>query len=230
MAQDIKGLLFDKDGTLFDFHATWGSWTAGFIRDMAGFGADPARLSAAMGFDLETQSFDPESAVIAGTPDDTIDAVMAALPELGRDQVSRHIIESSAAAPLAEAVPLAPFLDDLLARGLILGVATNDAEDVAESHLNAAGVRDRFAFVAGYDSGHGAKPAPGMQRAFLAQSGLAPAQVAMVGDSTHDLISGQRAGMITIGVLTGTAPRPVLTPHATVVLDDIGQIPAWLTG
>ncbi|MFM2354690.1 MAG: hypothetical protein RLZZ528_426, partial [Pseudomonadota bacterium] len=24
---EIRGLLFDKDGTLFDFMATWGQWT-----------------------------------------------------------------------------------------------------------------------------------------------------------------------------------------------------------
>jgi phosphoglycolate phosphatase len=23
----IRGLVFDKDGTLFDFHATWGGWS-----------------------------------------------------------------------------------------------------------------------------------------------------------------------------------------------------------
>jgi phosphoglycolate phosphatase len=23
---DVRGVLFDKDGTLFDFRATWGAW------------------------------------------------------------------------------------------------------------------------------------------------------------------------------------------------------------
>ena len=50
----------------------------------------------------------------------------------------------------------------------------------------------------------------------------------MVGDSTHDLLAGQAAGMRTIGVLTGPAPHDELAPHADVVLADIGKIPAWL--
>ena len=28
----IKGLLFDKDGTLFDFDKTWNSWTKRILR------------------------------------------------------------------------------------------------------------------------------------------------------------------------------------------------------
>ena len=31
MSGAIDGLIFDKDGTLFDFHATWARWTADLI-------------------------------------------------------------------------------------------------------------------------------------------------------------------------------------------------------
>ena len=34
--RDYTALVFDKDGTLFDFHATWGAWSAGFIQELAG--------------------------------------------------------------------------------------------------------------------------------------------------------------------------------------------------
>jgi phosphoglycolate phosphatase len=57
---------------------------------------------------------------------------------------------------------------------------------------------------------------------------LAPDRIAMIGDSTHDLVAGRAAGMITVGVLTGPATREDLAPHATVVLPDIGHLPAWL--
>ena len=29
------GILFDKDGTLFDFHATWSVWAHGVIHDLS---------------------------------------------------------------------------------------------------------------------------------------------------------------------------------------------------
>ena len=38
---------------------------------------------------------------------------------------------------------------------------------------------------------HGAKPGPGMLLAFATLCGLAPARVAMVGDSRHDLMAGR---------------------------------------
>ena len=42
----ITAAIFDKDGTLFDFRATWGGWTARVIERLAAKGADAAALSA----------------------------------------------------------------------------------------------------------------------------------------------------------------------------------------
>ena len=145
-----------------------------------------------------------------------------------RQRCARGILTSTAAAPQVEAAPLGPLLDRLLAAGLTLGVATNDSEAPARAHLARAGVLDRFAFVAGYDSGHGAKPGPGMLEAFCRTTGLAPRACAMIGDSLHDLESGRAAGMATVGVLTGLAGRADLAPLADVVLPDIGALPDWL--
>jgi phosphoglycolate phosphatase len=89
-------------------------------------------------------------------------------------------------------------------------------------------VLDRFAFVAGFDSGHGAKPEPGMLAAFCAATCIPAAECAMIGDSTHDLDSGRAAGMVTVAVLTGIADHADLAPHADVVLESIGALPAWL--
>jgi len=160
----IKGLLFDKDGTLFDFHKTWGVWTAGFIREIAAGPAEAAALGVALGFDADTLSFTPESVVIAGTPDDNIDAISSVLGSVDRDAMRARILKSSANAPLAPAVPLGPLLELFEAAGIVLGVATNDSESVARAHLEQAGVVERFVFIAGFDSGYGAKPAPGMQQ------------------------------------------------------------------
>ncbi|MGB3148663.1 MAG: HAD hydrolase-like protein, partial [Paracoccaceae bacterium] len=60
------------------------------------------------------------------------------------------------------------------------------------------------------------------------QTGLAAGEVAMVGDSLHDLQSGRAAGMRTVAVLTGIAKRAELEPFADVVLADIGQLPEWI--
>jgi phosphoglycolate phosphatase len=129
---------------------------------------------------------------------------------------------------MVPAVPLAPLLKVLSDRGLRLGVATNDAEAPARAHLKVAGITDHFEFVAGYDTGHGAKPDAGMCLAFADHLGIAPQDCVMVGDSLHDLHAGRAAGMISVAVLTGIADAATLAPYAEVVLNDIGDLPEWL--
>ena len=229
MTDQIRGLLFDKDGTLFDFHATWGAWANRFFVELAaGDRTLAARVSAKLGYDLASGSFAKHSILIAGTNEQVTQALIEALP--GRDavEVIRHLNLVAAESPQSQAVPLLPLLGELRGQGLRLGVATNDAEAPARAHLAAAGVTHLFDFIAGFDSGYGGKPAPGIARGFCAATGLVPQQVLMIGDSTHDLISGKAAGMTTIAVLTGIAEADELKPYADVILPDIGALPEFL--
>ena len=226
----MDGLIFDKDGTLFDFRISWGRWAAGFLASVAAGPDHAAQLGQAIGFDPATLTFAPDSPVIAATAADIAAALAPHLPGRTVATLTAMIDETAGAAPMSEAVPLRPLLTALRGRGLKLGVATNDSEVPARQHLAAHGITDCFDFIAGYDSGHGAKPGPGMCLAFAANLGLDPARVAMIGDSRHDLEAGRAAGMRTVAVLTGVASRADLAPHADVVLPDIGALPGWLSG
>lgn len=225
----IKGLLFDKDATLLDFEKTWGQWSLTMLTELAA-GDDTlrARMAEAIGFDLIAITFDPASPVIAGTPEEGVDLILPFLPDWDRDALLAHSNKTAAQAPVHEIVPLAPLLGRLkpLAR---LGIATNDTESSARRHMAAVGVADQFDAIIGSDSGHGGKPGPGMCLAFADQMGLPPAQVAMVGDSTHDLHAGRAAGMVCIGVTSGFATHDDLAPHADTVLPDVSYLADWLT-
>ena len=223
----IKGIVFDKDGTLFDFRKTWEAWASALIQRVAGGDMPTARkIGACIGFDFDSQSFERDSVVIAGTPGEIAVALAPVLPEY--PNLIDILNEEAAVAPQAEAVPLDPLLGSLRTRGLRLGVATNDGIDPAVAHLEAAGIVHHFDFVAGYDSGFGGKPAPGQLLGFCQHTGLQPDAVLMVGDSMHDLMAGKAAKMRTVGVTTGMATRSDLEPHADVVLPNIGHLPVWL--
>lgn len=225
----VDALLFDKDGTLFDFAKTWHNWCAGIIAHYAQGDVKLAQAIAdAVQFDLVTNSFHPTSPVIAGTNREAAELVASALPDGDIDAIDRHLAISASQAPLAQAVALAPYLSGLKTRGLKLGVMTNDTEMGAVAHLTSAGVYALFDMVIGADSGFGAKPDPDPLLAFARHMDIAPERVAMVGDSTHDLMAGRRAGMPTIGVLTGLASEQTLAPFADIVLPDIGRIPEIL--
>lgn len=227
----IAALLFDKDGTLFEFAATWEGWAASLLMRATGNDRQrAARIGSHIGFDLARRRFQPDSLVIAGTPDQIARAIIPHMPELSHAALLALLNTEAENVTLVEAVPLVALLDRLRGDGLRLGVATNDAEIPARAHLEAAGITGHFDFIAGSDSGHGAKPGTGQMLAFARAVDLDPARIAMVGDSTHDLIAGRDAGMTTIGVLTGIAGPDELNPLADVVLPHIGHIPAWLNG
>lgn len=227
--QHIKAILFDKDGTLFDFHASWAGWAGAELSDLAqGDAQRHAALARAIGFDLETRSFTAGAPIIAGTLQETAALMTPHLPGVALPDLVARLHASGARAQMVPAVPLRPLLTRLRARGLVLGVATNDAEGAARRHLDRADISDQFDQVLGYDSGFTPKPAPDMLHAFARTTGHDSAEVLMVGDSLHDLTAGRAAGMMTMAVLTGIAEAAELSPMADLLAPDIGHLPALL--
>lgn len=230
MSKMIKGLLFDKDGTLFDFRATWDVWCYEFLTTFTKSQTEKESLAEAFGYDLAEKRFNPSSPIIAGTLDCIVDALKVVYPNEDTSRLLNDINKSTALVKQVPPLPLKPLLEDFQARSLKLGVATNDGEFPARQHLQAENIDQYFDFISGYDSGYGAKPDAGMLMAFCEKAGLEPERVAMIGDSTHDLIAGETAGMKRVAVLTGVATFEDLAPYADVVLQDIGEIPNWLDG
>ena len=225
----IKAVLFDKDGTLFDFHATWGAWCKKLLlENSAGDAKLAAQMGNVIGYDLDTGEFAKDSIVIAHTPTEIAALLLPFFPQETITELTKRLNDAAATVPLVEAIKLRPFLQNLKNRDLKLGVATNDGEIPTLAHLTSAGIQGMFDFIAGSDSGFGAKPQTGMLLAFLQQTGLKPDQVAMVGDSIHDLVAGRDAGMICVAVLSGVATRQDLLPYADEIFKDIGHLSDWL--
>jgi phosphoglycolate phosphatase len=224
----IDGIIFDKDGTLFDFRLSWGRWTGDLLRALAPDGQQAAKLGQVIGYDIATGTFAPDSPVIAATPREIAQTMLPHLPGYTLIGLIDQMNNLSALTEMSPAVALAPLLTNLRERGLKIGLATNDTEIPARAHLSAAGVLGMFDFVAGCDSGYGGKPAPGQLLAFAKACGLDPTRVAMVGDSHHDLIAGRSAGMYAVAVLTGIAGAADLAPYADVVLQNIDALPDWI--
>jgi phosphoglycolate phosphatase len=222
------GILFDKDGTLLDFEATFAPACALVVRELAA--GDEARANAmatAIGFDLAGQIFAADSVAISGHTADLARAwepLLAKRPELGfagRIDALFGLHTRETATPFEGA---AAALSALAARGLRIGLATNDAESNGRTHVEAAGLGHLVEFFAGYDSGHGAKPGPGMVEAFARHCGCSTAQILMVGDSCHDMSAARAAGAVAIAVTTGPASRAELTPFADAVIDGLDEL------
>lgn len=229
MSIPIQGVIFDKDGTLFDFDKTWGPVTGQLIRDECrGDPAKIAELAAVLGFDLARDRFMPGSLVIASTADAVEAAVLPFTIDQDLPALRDRMRKATSDVPQVPAADLDTVFKTLLNRDLKLGIVTNDAEAPAIANLDQVQVRGHFAFIAGCDSGFGSKPAPGQLHAFCDHTGITAGACVMVGDSLHDLHAGRAAGMRCVGVLTGPAPKAELAPHADVVLDSIADLPDWL--
>ena len=230
---DIKGILFDKDGTLVDFHATW--FAIGDMLALRAAGGERERANALLdvaGFDFANHRFRPDSIFAAGT---NADIVALWYPHLDHGERQRLVAEFDAfttregAAKPVELPGCRAALAALHAAGLRLGVATNDSTAGAERTLVALGIAQLFEAAYGYDAVANPKPAPDTVHAFCDLTGLKPAQLAMVGDNRHDLEMARAGGAgLAVGVLSGTGTRESLTPLADVVLDSIVDLPAFL--
>ncbi|MEM7753261.1 MAG: HAD family hydrolase [Pseudomonadota bacterium] len=222
---NVEGIIFDKDGTLFDFSATWTAPFLVLLEELAS-GEMHAKAAEVLGFDVGAGRFRADSLVIAST---TGEVAWALAPVLSREPI--EIIETlnriGQTARQVPAVDLHPVLSALQVHGP-LGLVTNDSEAPARAHLSQAGVLDLFDFIAGYDSGFGAKPEPGQLLGFAEALGVRPDATLMVGDSRHDLAAARAAGMVPVGVLTGVAGEADLADLAAVVLPDIGALGAWI--
>jgi phosphoglycolate phosphatase len=230
----IKGIVFDKDGTLTDFHRTWipaYRHAASHIAEQVGREALSTELLVIGGFDEATGRCQPSSPLACGS---TAEIARLWSTHSGCDYPGvlerlEATFERHAASRPVPAADLVGLFTRLRERGLLLGVATMDSEALAHATLARLEVARFVSFVCGYDSGYGVKPAPGMVLAFCRALGLAPSEVAVVGDTPHDIGMGRaaRAGLV-IGVLTGASLGDALVKDADHVLSSIGGLESVL--
>lgn len=232
MATRLRGLLFDKDGTLLDFHASWRPVNDIAIRFAAGGDrALEAKLRAVGGLHPLTGLAQPNTLLAAGSTREIAAAFIAAG---SRFMLADLIIEidrifragAQTAVPVLE---LAPYFARLKRSGFQLGIASSDSEAAIRATAERFAFAHLIDFIAGYDSGHGAKPAPGMVLAFARAVGLAASEIAVIGDNLHDMEMARRAGAgLRIAVLTGTGVAEELSAESDLCLASIGELEAAL--
>jgi phosphoglycolate phosphatase len=228
----IRAILFDKDGTLVDFQRTWGPATHEVLGKLCdGDHAAFERVAAVSLYDPAQRKLLPGSPVVIET---TYGYGKLWAQALGRPLTPEFVDEIDGMyfqATLDHLTPMGDvkaLLTKLAARGLQLGLMTNDADANTRAQLERLGIAGLLGFVAAYDSGYGAKPAPDPVLAFAKFAGVAPSEVAVVGDTVHDLEAARSAGALAVAVTSGPTPAERLKPHADVVLPSIAKLDDWL--
>ena len=231
----MRGLLFDKDGTLLDFQASWPRAYRELCLDLClGDEAAALKMLAAGGMDPASGACRAGSVLAAGNTLDiasfwypalSAEALRAMVERIDQVFYENGIRHSVMVAGVPET------LADLEDAGYAMGVATSDGTAATRAALAALGIDRRLPHVYGYDSVARPKPAPDIVHAFAAAIGAAAGDIAVIGDNVHDLEMARGAGAgVAIGVLSGTSAREDLAPFADAVLDSVRDLPGWLRG
>jgi phosphoglycolate phosphatase len=229
---DIKGLLFDKDGTLIDFSATWLQPMKDVAQLVATHAGQPdlgMSLLIDGGYIPEIDCWAEDSAIAFETSEIILER-WSALTSPALIESLLPEIQAIIYASLKNAIPVIDNMSGLFSQlnsRFTLGVASMDDEINVKQTLDGLGIHQQLTFYCGADSGHGHKPGPGMVHAFCDRVDLAPEQVAVIGDATHDLKMASAAGALAIGVLSGASSEETLVEHADILIQDISELPQY---
>jgi phosphoglycolate phosphatase len=232
----IKGVLFDKDGTLIDVTGTWVPAYQQLLGEVFA-DRDPAEIEGkfvAAGYDPATGAFKAGSVLAQGTTRDIIEVWWPELDPSGIAQKMQLLdvdYRDLGLKHLKPLLPLRPILEELRQMGLRLGVATNDTAASAVLHMGALDAAQLFDVILGADSVKRPKPFGDMVHAFADAVGIKAEEVAMVGDNPHDMETAHDAGAgLAIGVLSGNSTADHLAPLADHVIGSIANLPELLRG
>jgi len=229
----IKGILFDKDGTLIEVNGTWVPLYRNMLHN--DFGYQPAEVEAMLvrgGYNSITEGFEAGSVLGGGT---TAQLVSLWWPQLDaerhwqRVQLIDNEIAPKAKAFIKPLMDLVPVFDTLRAMKLRLGIATNDSHPSASAQMHHLAVHHYFEAIIGADMVTIAKPSGHMVQLFCERTGLAPAEVAMVGDNFHDMEEARHGGAgLAVAVLSGNSAHGDIAHLADHVLENVAELPALL--
>ena len=187
----MRALIFDLDGTLIDtVYAHVFAWQRALAE--AELPIEGWRIHRRIGMSggLFTRALARE----LGRPlsDDEIDAIQARHGELYRELLPER-------RPLPGAVDLLRHLRDL---GVPYGIATSGRRPEIDASLEALGIGEGVTVVERGDVMR-AKPEPDLFLACQERMGVEIRDLTVVGDAVWDLLAARRAGMLSVGLLTG---------------------------
>lgn len=207
-------IVFDWDGTLMDSAGTIVRAIQASARDLGLPEPPDGRARHVIGLGLQ-------------------DALAHAVPELPVARYSemveayrRHYLSNDHALTLFAGVEA--MLDQLGEAGHWLAVATGKSRVGLDRALDASGLRSRFRASRCADECH-SKPHPQMLEELMDEFGVEARNTLMIGDTSHDLLMAQNAGVDALAVSYGAHPEDHLVAHQPLAtLASIAELAAWL--
>ncbi|MBN4077432.1 HAD family hydrolase [Sulfobacillus acidophilus] len=242
--EDIKLVLFDKDGTLTDVHYYWVKMInlrsqliyGTFFINKKNKNEIINHVSAAMGVDIAKNRLKPEGPVGVKSREHIIKTALDAANELLSKKISlvemsevfKKIDEQTAKniLPLLSILPgVKAFLAKCKKYKIKLAIVTTDITPRAKISMNALGLSELFDQILGGDLVRNKKPAPDIAKMAMEKCQIAPENTAVIGDHPVDINMGLNSNIkCNIGVLTGLASEEDLKKHNCYIIETFNDL------
>jgi len=207
-------IAFDWDGTLFDSTAAITRSIQAAVRDVGGTVPSDAQASYVIGMALMP-------ALAHAAPDVPQDKY----PELA-NRYRYHYLQQQEQVTLFDGV--LPLLQALRERHHWLTVATGKSRRGLNEALATVDLKGVFDGSRTADETAG-KPHPLMLQELMAEFGVAPDRLLMIGDTTHDLEMARNAGCASVAVAYGAHGSEGFAPLGPLhVAQTVADLHAWL--
>lgn len=237
----VKGIIFDKDGTLFSYAEVWGSvikdYTDSILMTFNVKNADEARqrIYEIVGIDDRGNNY---SDGFLFNHDKVIRIFFKLLafciwngisPVAMYNQLNRFINQRNPKVLVKlrsmDFSGVQELMKMLCDRGIVIGIVTNDISSNTRAFLEIMGIDKYVRFLRTKESNCKRKPSVDSIKQFSSIYGLRRDEIAVVGDSIVDM-EYAKAGSVgyTIAVMTGYGKREVLERYADVVYDTVAQL------
>ena len=218
---NIKMVIFDKDGTLIDVHHYWCSMiefrAKFFVESLESEDIDKNALYNdlvdSMGIDLNTKKMKPEGPVgikprtfiinvafetickyISNYTKDKVIDIFAQVDEYSKTKLQEIVT------PL---VGVRELLSSLKENNILCSIATTDLSTRADLAMEKLNLKDYFIDIAGADLVENAKPSPDLVNYIIKKNSLKLSDIVVVGDSMADLNMSKNANCRFLGVESG---------------------------
>lgn len=230
----IKLIIFDKDGTLINHEVMFGFWIANLISKVANNFKNISinDLSNELGYNYQDNTFDSMSIVARGTNDDVRNCICRYLrknSEFNLDEIKFKINElwepiEITNNNLIECGDTNKLFNYLISKNIKIAICTSDDRLPTLKTLELLNLKNKVNYISCGDDEFSSKPSPEPIWNICSNLNIDPSNTIMVGDTISDIHAGINAkcGKV-IGVLSGGYKSHDLN-KADLIMENIDKI------